>query len=292
MLKMQKATALDNLAAIHRSEFEKKTWLVSTKYDGNMIFIEKIGDRVRFFTSNGKEFYLGGVADWLKTYPGDFTFTAEFMYGCRGKLGDRTKSAILTTFRTDFAKGIESSYNPFDIHIQVFDIISDGRYHERIAKCHYILTEIQRLRRPAVLRENIFAISLKALSGKEAITWAKDAVKLGWEGAMAVDPDSTYQAGKRVPYAVKLKFRKTADLLCIDVEQGIGKCNGIGALVLQDKAGRVVKVGSGLDYSSDTRSGDQFIGKVIEIEYEQILDTYIQPVFVCVRDDKTKEDID
>lgn len=292
MLKMQKATALDNLAAIHRSEFEKKTWLVSTKYDGNMIFIEKIGDKVRFFTSNGKEFYLGGVADWLKTYPGDFTFTAEFMYGCEGKLGDRTKSAILTTFRTDFTKGIESSYDPFQICIRVFDIIDSGKYHERLAKCHYILTQIEYHRRPGVLKESLAVIDVKALNGAEAIAWAKDAVKLGWEGAMVVDPDSTYQAGKRVPYAVKLKFRKTADLLCIDVEQGIGKCNGIGALVLQDKAGRVVKVGSGLDYSSDTRSGDQFIGKVIEIEYEQILDTYIQPVFVCVRDDKTKEDID
>lgn len=292
MLKMQKATALDNLAAIYRSEFEKKTWLVSTKYDGNMIFIEKIGDKVRFFTSNGKEFYLSGVAEFLRVYPKDFTFTAEFMYGCRGKLGDRTKSAILTTFRTDFAKGVKSKYNPYDIHIKVFDIIAEGRYHERIATCHYILEEIQRRHNPATPRESILAISLKALRGDEAIAWAKEAVKLGWEGAMAVDPESTYQPGKRVPYAVKLKFRKTADLLCIDVEQGIGKCNGIGALVLQDKAGRVVKVGSGLDYSSDTRSGDQFIGKVIEIEYEQILDTYIQPVFVSVRDDKTKEDID
>lgn len=289
---MQKATALDNLAAIHRSEFEKKTWLVSTKYDGNMIFIEKIGDKVRFFTSNGKEFYLGGVADWLKAYPGDFTFTAEFMYGCEGKLGDRTKSAILTTFRTDFAKDIESSYDRSKINIKIFDIISGGKYRERVATCHYILEEARRLNYPAELPESISAIKLKALRGSKAVTWAKILVNHGWEGAMAVDPDSTYRAGKRVPYAVKLKFRKTADLLCIDVEQGIGKCNGIGALVLQDKAGRVVKVGSGLDYNSDTRSGDQFIGKVIEIEYEQILDTYIQPVFVCVRDDKTKEDID
>lgn len=289
---MQKATALDKLAAIHRSEFEKKTWLVSTKYDGNMIFVKKLGDKVRFFTSNGKEFYLGGVANWLRAYPGEFTFTAEFMYGCKGKLGDRTKSAILTTFRTDFAKGIQSSYDPFDVYIQVFDMISDGRYHERISKCHYILKECERLNKPATLAEKLFAISLRSLSGKQAIEWAKAAVKLGWEGAMAVDPDSTYQAGKRVPHAVKLKFRKTADLLCIDVEQGMGKCNGIGALVLQDRAGRVVKVGSGLDYSLDTRLGDQFIDKVIEIEYEQVLDTYIQPVFVRVRDDKTKEDID
>lgn len=292
MLKMQKATALDNLAAIHRSEFEKKTWLVSHKFDGNMIFIEKIGDKVRFFTSNGKEFYLGGIANFLRVCPEDFTFTAEFMYGCEGRLGDRTKSAILTTLRTDFAKGIASSCDRSKINIKIFDVISGGEYHERVAKCHYILEEAERLNHPAALPERLSAIKLLSLQGSEALKWAKTLVNHGWEGAMAVDPYSTYQAGKRVPYAVKLKFRRTADLLCIDVEQGIGKCNGIGALVLQDKAGRVVKVGSGLDYSSDTRSGDQFIGKVIEIEYEQILDTYIQPVFVCVRDDKTKEDID
>jgi len=41
-----------------------------------------------------------------------------------------------------------------------------------------------------------------------------------------------------------------------------------------------------LDDILRSKSDDYFIGKTIEIEYEQILDTYIQPVYKCRRLDK------
>ena len=110
---------------------------------------------------------------------------------------------------------------------------------------------------------------------------------------MLIEPHVKYHVGKRVNHSIKLKYRPTADLLCIDVEQGEGKYTGmIGSLVLQDMTGRVVKVGSGLSDFDRTMLSGHFINSIIEIEYEQIMDTYIQPTFIRVRDDKTKEEID
>ena len=44
----------------------------------------------------------------------------------------------------------------------------------------------------------------------------------------------------------------------------------IGSLVLKDSKGRIVKVGSGLDDNDRSKKQPDFIGKVIEVEYEQI----------------------
>ena len=63
-------------------------------------------------------------------------------------------------------------------------------------------------------------------------------------------------------------------------------------MVLRDKKGRIVAVGSGLDDIDRIRKYNYFLNKVIEIEYEQIMDTYIQPVVICRREDKSIEDID
>jgi len=129
---------------------------------------------------------------------------------------------------------------------------------------------------------------------KEAKEFAKTLAKDGWEGAMCVCPRSYYYIGKRVNNSVKLKFRKTADLLCVGFEEGEGKYEGmIGALILKDSKGRMVNVGSGLeDYQRNSKCKADYLGSVIEIEYEQIIDTYIQPTFIRVRTDKTTNEID
>lgn len=53
----------------------------------------------------------------------------------------------------------------------------------------------------------------------------------------------------------------------------------------------MVDVGSGMTDEQRAVNPDTYIDKVVEIVYEQMLDTYIQPIFQRVRDDKTKEDI-
>jgi len=287
----QKGKAFDKLPIKDTEEFDSKVWTTSTKFDGNQIFICKKDSKIRWFTSDWKEFSIPELDTDLLRNKQDFIIKAEFMYNSRGMLGDRRKSAILTTLRTCFNKGIKNptTFKSNLCTIKAFDVIA---YNEM----GFMLTDLVYTDRLYVLAlltlpEEITKISTRQLTGKQAKIFAKQLVNEGWEGCMCVDGNSKYQIGKRVNYSVKLKYRKTADLLCIDTIPGDGKYVGeIGSLVLQDSEGRIVAVGSGLDDIDRVKNPNQFIGKIIEIEYEQIMDTYIQPVFNCVRYDKVKGD--
>lgn len=282
MIKQCKGKDLDNVS---KSKLLERGWLSSIKYDGNYVQIHKQGNSVRFFTSGGKEFYHELVADSLvKNNPNlDFIIETEFIGSSQGKLGDRVKAAKLTTYRTNFEKGLANvgldtnrdTFIVFDV------IILNWTFEGRLAWLLNVFKDSEQVR----LASFEYVDKLELAKCK-----AKELVDLGYEGLFLKHINHVYQPGKRVNEAIKLKYRKTADLLCIDIEPGEGKyIDMIGSLVLQDKEGRTVSVGSGLDDSMRGLPKDCFIDKIVEIEYEQIIDTYIQPTFVRVREDKTME---
>jgi len=289
--KPQKGKAFDKLPKKTLVTFDNTNYLVSTKYDGNQIFITKHGEEIRFYTSDWKEFYLDLVADELLNVDADFVLVGEFLYDCEGKLGDRRKSAILTTYRTNYSKGLNNnSIDEDKTMVKVFDCLrvdKEGNlqtnipYATRLMDVSLITDELQYLD----------IVDHGFMTGSQAKNFAKDMVNLGWEGVMLVEPNTEYKIGKRVNHSIKLKYRKTVDLLCIDTEVGEGKySNQIGALVLRDTTGNTVRVGSGLSDIDRNYNPNYYIGKIIEIEYEQLMDTYIQPTFICVREDKHESD--
>lgn len=297
LIEAQKGKALDKLPKKETESFDTDIFAVSTKYDGNQIFIVKRNNKVTWFTSDMKQFDIPGLGIELLHNKSEFILVAEFMYNCEGKLGDRKKSAILTTLRTCWNKSIANpiTFKEDLCNIKVFDCIP-YTHGELCSFLQYDLVQENRLDVASLLffPPQISKTKSKVMTGAEATVYSKKLVNEGWEGVMCIDPKSRYQPGKRVNYSVKLKYRKTADLLCIDVlagESGSKYETSIGALVLQDSEGRIVSVGSGLD-DNDRRPelSDYYIGKIIEIEYEQIMDTYIQPVYVQVRLDKHKVD--
>lgn len=282
MIKQCKGKDLDNVS---KSKLLERGWLSSIKYDGNYVQIHKHGNSVRFFTSGGKEFYHELVADSLvKNNPNlDFIIETEFIGSSQGKLGDRVKAAKLTTYRTNFEKGLANvGLDTNSDTFIVFDvIILNWTFEAR----HNWLVNIFKGSEQVRLASFEYVDKLELAKCK-----AKELVDLGYEGLFLKHINHVYQPGKRVNEAIKLKYRKTADLLCIGIEPGEGKyIDMIGSLVLQDKEGRTVSVGSGLDDSMRGLPKDYFINKIVEIEYEQIIDTYIQPTFVRVREDKTME---
>lgn len=297
LIEAQKGKALDKLPKKEAASFDTDIFAVSTKYDGNQIFIVKKNNKVTWFTSDNKQFDIPGLGTELLHNKSEFILVAEFMYNCEGKLGDRKHSAILTTLRTCWNKSIANpiTFKENLCNIKVFDCLP----YKNSDLCSFVQYDIYYTNRLEVASllffpEQISKVKAKLMLGYAAKAYSKQLVNEGWEGVMCIDQNSKYQPGKRVNYSVKLKYRKTTDLLCIDVVAGeIGSKyeNSIGALVLQDSTGRVVSVGSGLD-DNDRRPelSDYYIGKIIEIEYEQIMDTYIQPVYVQVRLDKHKED--
>jgi len=286
-----------DLAKVPLSKLEDE-FIGSIKYDGHYTQIHKVGNKVRFFTSGGKEFYLAHIANELLNLFNaniDFVLEAEYIANTTGKLGNRGKAAKLTTYRTNFEKGIDNSCVPGEDIFKVFDCISysdnsNGDYMIEnlpfISRLEYLKSIYLGGHLQLVMFTSIFSLSeLKKL--------AKDYVNDGYEGMYLKSPQHRYLPGKRVNDAIKLKLRPTADLLCVGINDGEGKYEGmIGSLVLVDSVGRTVNVGSGLDDSQRQVNIYNYIDEVIEIEYEQILDTYIQPTFVSIREDKTKEEID
>jgi len=281
MIKQCKGKMFDKVPA---SKLLNAGYYESTKFDGNYCQIHKISDRVTIYSSGNKPIKLNDLEEDLVALntDSDFILEAEFIGESEGKLGDRTKCGMMTTWRTLTSKGLPCNCN--DNKFIVFDIIiEDMTFEDR-------LDLLNNIRLPRYLRK---AIHTPNFSIHDAKLKARDIAKEGYEGIYLKHKDHKYYTGKRVNDAIKIKLRPTADLLCIDVEDGEGKYEGmIGSLVLQDSKGRIVKVGSGLDDNDRAVEPKCFIGQVIEIEYEQILDTYIQPTFITVRLDKTKEEID
>lgn len=285
--KAQKGKDFKNLPKKTLEVFDDTAYLVSTKFDGNQIFIVKEGRTIRMFTSDWKEFNIQLLAMELRELPEDFMLIGEFLYNSDGKLGSRAKSAILTTFRTNFSKGKPNGASEAGSQLAVFDclmiingnLVTNVRQDERLCNANTLLLD-------CFLSQ---VVHVEKMTGKEAKVYTKEFVKHGWEGTMLSQPHEHYQVGKRVNHCIKLKERVTADLECIGIVEGEGKYEGlVGSLTLKDSEGRVCNAGSGLSDKDRTRT--DLVGKIVEINYEQIQDTYIQPTIVFIREDKHASD--
>ena len=136
--------------------------------------------------------------------------------------------------------------------------------------------------------------SYRVYSMKEAQAIADEFISNGGEGAIIKKLDTIWKDGTSKDM-VKIKVVLDADLLCVDVEVGSGKYKGkVGALVLETSCGRLrVKVGTGLNDLDRAKPFDYYIGKVIEIQYNEFIkskskstDSLFLPRFVEVREDK------
>jgi len=275
-----------DLHKVPKSKLSQGPYFVSKKYDGHYVQVQKIGEDVRFHTSGGKEFYLTDMAEYIKEhFRGNFHIECEFNYNCGGRLGDRGKSAILTTYRTNYYKGLNTQGNSGKDIFRVLDLIgTDSHFSTR----YQTIVEMFDGQEWFMIPKQILVENLET-----AQNLAKEYVKMGYEGAMLKTPRHVYTPGKRVNSIIKIKPRLTADLLCVGVTDGTGKYeNMIGSLVLRDSKGRIVKAGSGLSDEDRNQWSTWFVGIVYEIEYERIDDTYIQPIIKHRREDKTADDID
>ena len=276
------------LEKVPRSKLNNGPYYISTKYDGHYVQIQYDGEEVAFATSDHKPFYLENVANYIKdNFIEPFYVECEYLYDCEGKLGDRGKSAKLTTYRTNYNKGIRSFAKPHKDKFIILDRL-DMPGEKFSSRLNWIINNFM------PHHNTWFDIPIHQVGViKDGVDLGKQFVKEGFEGAMMKHINHLYKAGKRTNDIVKIKPRKTADLV-VGVEiEGEGKYEGlIGSLELLDRDGfQAGFVGSGLT-DSDRSKWHGFIGKVVEVEYEQFQDALIQPVFKRVRNDKNPEDSD
>lgn len=249
------------------------------KYDGNYTNIVVRNGVARFFSSGGHEYTVrdehpfNGVADMV--------YLAERIHG-EGKLGARRRCNLKGSKPIQYSEGH---------NFKVFDILPQKAFDADVSAYGY---EMRRGAVPIQVGEENTGEERLIHSREELDEYMDDVVGRGYEGLVLKQPNMKWRnsTSRRIDFA-KYKRRRTADLLCIGELPGEGALDGlVGSLLLIDSMGREVSVGSGLDDLTDRTEHGAFIGKVIEIEYEQIMDTYIQPVYLHRRYDKTKEQID
>jgi len=258
--------------------------IAQIKYDGAYTVIEVSKDyKVTYHTSGGLTYSLRNKPHFIDHLQPGFYIAERIMKG--GKLGTRRYTALIGPKIDQVAH----SSSTFRIHDYLtYDEYQRGKavtpYYRRFGEC------IAQFNIP----HTALVISKTVFTEQELENYLDEVVKMGYEGVMLKDPDWLWEDTKsRRIECAKYKKRPTVDLLCVGVTDGTGKYEGlIGALVLQDSKGRQVQVGSGLSDADRQIKPDFFIGQVIEIEYEQLMDTYIQPTFIQVRMDKSKEEID
>lgn len=257
--------------------------IAQIKYDGAYTVIEIAIDKDPVFhTSGGLQYRNNKTPEWVYYLKPGFYIAERINKG--GKLGTRRYTALTGPKIDQLSTG-----HDYMLH----DYLTYEEYQAGKATAPYYrrLTElVDQFNIPDTnLVESKVVYSMHHLE-----QMLKDVTKHGYEGLMLKDPDWLWEDTKsRKIECAKYKKRPTADLLCVGVTDGTGKYEGlIGALVLQDSKGRQVQVGSGLSDHDRSKFNEWFIGQVIEIEYEQLMDTYIQPTYIARRSDKTEEEID
>lgn len=257
--------------------------LANIKYDGNYVIVTVANGKPSYLTSGGLTYTHTDKGGVIFDFATDGVYIAERI-SKDGKLG-RRRECSLTGPKSD-QKSTGHTYKVFDwLTFEEYEKGSSIREYPMRAEALLLYSNIPKefIAEPEVINDEI-----------ELQSYLRHVVNDGYEGIMLMDALWCWTDTKsRTIKFCKYKQRKTVDLLCIGVKDGTGKYTDmIGSLTLTDSMNRIVDVGSGLDDYMRSKEPTYFIGKVIEIEYEQIMDTYIQPSFVSVRLDKTEDNID
>lgn len=257
----------------------------SLKYDGNYVVVVKETSRTATFYTSGGHIYTHKEPTIFhneKIMPA--VYIAERIAG-EGLLGDRVRCNLIGPRGRQVSIG-----HTYKVH----DILDIQEYQAGISKYPF-QERLESLCVQSGLSSTDLVQNKIAFNLTQAEEHLEEAKKLGFEGIMMKSPDWIWEHHKtrRTVEMAKYKKRPTADLKVVGVTEGEGKYIGmIGSLVLRDSKGREVSVGSGMDDADRSRGADYWMDKVVEIEYEQILDTYIQPTYLHMRWDKTVEEID
>ena len=262
--------------------------IAQIKYDGFLTHsIVKDGE-VTHYTSNGHPWKHIDNKGLENAHDG--VYISELIGPkCEGKLGDRRFAAIQTTFRTNTAKGIK---NTADYQLRIFDYIPLDDFYKGECKIPYR----ERINELSIfIGEHNIVESRLLRHSLEGQAFLMETKRKGYEGLVLKSPNMYWRASaSRRKDFVKFKHRKTGDFLVVEEVEGDGKYQGlIGSLIIADCAGNIVgSVGSGLS-DMDRHKWDYFIGRVVEVQFEQVMDDkLIQPTLMARRADKDKTDID
>ena len=291
-------------------------FLTQMKADGIFSYIIIQDGEVSFLTRAGTSWTSNKLSEELKHLP-NCIIIGEALIMEDNKVFDRkTGNGLITKFikrestletlegkaKSGTTKHLAELGNRRDefewidkrINFQVWDSLTLEEFEEGISPRPYTerFGEVIRL---SFMTQSLRPIpSYRVYSMKEAQAIADEFISEGGEGAVVKKLDAIWQDGTSKDM-VKIKEVYDADLYCIGIKDGKGKYKGkIGSLILQTSCGRIeVDCGSGLTDLDRNKHPDEFIGKIIEIQYNKFIQSkkdkpaslYL-PRFVEVREDK------
>ena len=262
--------------------------LAEIKYDGIRVLYIKEGSSVRFMTRNGNYFNCPLIKDRLeKKYAGiDVVLDGEFIHSV-GKQKDRT--TISGEVNSALHGNIRFSENT---QFCVFDCLTIEEYNNQFSGKS--LTE-----RRERLKNKFPELGGRMVhNADEANRYYDYVLSEGFEGLILKQMHSTYNF-KRDKSWVKMKATKTADLKCTGIK--VGKTDSqfdgaIGSLLCVGFVEGVaveVSVGSGLTNDDRFKHPSNYLGKIIEVKYNDItkdsktgINSLFLPRYSCVRIDK------
>lgn len=165
------------------------------------------------------------------------------------------------------------------------------------AESYYVRAEYLRLH--MVQNPYLHLVEQRHIANEKALfAMAESIWAAGGEGVVARPEFAGYYPGKRNQYMVKLKKGVSFDLKVVALEEGTGKYKGCtGKLVCQDRNGKKIKVGSGLNDEQRRTWWSPFgydciIGKIVQIDAMDVSTKGVlrEPRFKGIRLDKTEVD--
>jgi len=236
----------------------------SIKYDGVRAIAHVDGGRVTMRTRAGKELNIKSLIVALKNVP-DGVYDGEIVSG-DGKQAGRTKiSGRVNQVLCGTVHDIDCTYCMFD-WVPLPDWAVQASYIPYSAR-------LARLKRAK--GTNLFIVNQVPLgSASEVSGMFSQAIHQGYEGLILRYSRDPY-IWKRSSRLIKKKAIHEATLRCTSIEEGTGKYEGmVGSLVCRGTVGSKeiqVKVGTGLSDFDRDAPGETYIGRQIEVEYNDIV---------------------
>lgn len=302
--------------ALERFDSMPDGFLIQKKSDGQFSYIIIQDGEVGFLTRAGTQWTSDKLSKELKQLP-NCVIVGEALIIEDGKVFDRkTGNGLLTKFikrestlatledkaksgrtkaKLDLAeKRDEFNWIDSTINFQVWDSLTLEEFENGLSTRPYTERFGEAIRLSFMTQSLQPIPSYRVYSMKEAQAIADEYISEGFEGAVIKKLDTIWEDGTSKDM-VKIKEVYDADLYCVGIKLGKGKYEGkIGSLILQTSCGRIeVDCGSGLTDLDRNKHPDEFIGKIIEIQYNKFIQSkkdkpaslYL-PRFVEVREDK------
>lgn len=253
---------------------------VSVDFDGNVSYKSRSGNELNLFKLFDTDF---------SRFPGSVFDGELIIRTAEGKPDRKASNGIYTKA----VRGTISKEEAAKFNIELWDMIPLNEFNAGVGTEGYEARLIKLLNIKFSPYVSIVE-SQKCATLEECFKFYNRMREIGEEGAIIKVADSVWSDG-RSKNAIKLKAEESADLLCIGVEEGSGKYAGmIGNLVCVTSCGKLkVNPGTGLKDEDRARDPSYFIGKIVEIAYNEVIkardrDTFslFLPVYKQVRLDK------